>query len=158
MWKKPGGDRSLGCGSPAEARSACTSRSMHRLWPTSIRSMATASYLDAVAGGMVAGAAFDDDDAAVQAVTLLRESGVREQDITVLAADPERAALIAGDRARIPFKTWRGLRVLLAKILAKVLPGRDLPHEVRERYGHALRAGQVVVVAAAGGQPPDTIA
>jgi hypothetical protein len=120
--------------------------------------MATTSYLDAVAGGMVAGAAFEDDDAAVQAVTLLRESGVREQDITVLAADPERAALVAGDRAWIPFKKWRGLRVLLAKMLAKVLPGRGLPHEVRERYGRAIRAGQVVVVAAAGGQPPDTIA
>ena len=39
--------------------------------------MATASYLEAVAGGMVAGAAFDDDEAAVQAITLLRESGVR---------------------------------------------------------------------------------
>jgi hypothetical protein len=120
--------------------------------------MATASYLDAVAGGMVAAAAFDDDDAAVQAVTLLRESGVREQDIAVLAADLERAALIAGDRAWIPFKKWRGLRVLLAKIMGKVLPGRGLPHEVRERYGRALKAGKVVVIAAAGGQPPDTIA
>jgi len=59
-----------------------------------------------MAGGMVAGAAFDDDDAAVQAVTLLRESGVREQDITVLAADPERAAMVAGDRAWLPFKKW----------------------------------------------------
>ncbi|MDO8506704.1 MAG: hypothetical protein Q7S41_03745 [Candidatus Limnocylindria bacterium] len=119
--------------------------------------MATASYLDAVAGGMVGGAAFDDDDAAVQAVTLLRESGVREQDITVLAADRERAALVAGDRAWLPFKRWRGMRILLAKILAKVLPGRGLPKEIRERYGRALRSGKVVVIAAAGGQPPDTI-
>jgi len=119
--------------------------------------MATASYLDAVAGGMVAGAAFDDDDAAVQAVTLLRASGVREQDVSVIAADPERAALIAGDRAWLPFKRWRGLRVLAAKILAR-RPGGGLPRELRERYGRALRAGQVVVVAAAGGQPPDTIA
>ncbi len=122
--------------------------------------MATASYLEAVAGGMVTGAAFEDDDAAVQAVTLLRDSGVREQDITVLAADPERAALIAGDRAWIPFKRWRGLRVLLAKIIAKVMPGGAVPKEVRERYGRALRAGQVVVIAAAGAavdqwwQPP----
>lgn len=120
--------------------------------------MATTSYLDAVAGGMVAGAAFEDDDAAVQAITLLRASGVREQDISVLAADPERAALIAGDRAWLPFKRWRGLRVLLAKILARVLRGRALPKEIRARYGPALRSGQVVVVAAAGGQPPDTIA
>ena len=43
--------------------------------------MATTSYLEEAAGGMVTAAAFDDDDAAVSAVTLLRESGVREQDI-----------------------------------------------------------------------------
>ena len=111
-----------------------------------------------MAGGMVAAAAFDDDDAAVQAVTLLHESGVREQDISVLAADPQRAALIAGDRAWLPFKQWGGMRVMLAKVLAKLTPGRGLPKEVRTRYGRALRSGQVVVVAAAGGQPPDTIA
>ena len=120
--------------------------------------MATTSYLEAMAGGMVAAAAFDDDDAAVQAVTLLRESGVREQDISVLAADPDRAALIAGDRAWIPFKKWSGIRIMLAKIIAKLMPGRGLPKEIRKRYGPALRAGKVVVVAAAGGQPPDTIA
>jgi hypothetical protein len=120
--------------------------------------MATTSYLEAMAGGMVAAAAFDDDDAAVQAVTLLRESGVREQDISVLAADPRRAALIAGDRAWLPFKKWGGMRMMLVKILAKVTPGRGLPKEIRKRYGRALRSGQVVVVAAAGGQPPDTIA
>ena len=111
-----------------------------------------------MAGGMVAAAAFDDDDAAVQAVTLLHDSGVREQDISVLAADPQRAALIAGDRAWLPFKQWGGMRVMLAKVLAKLTPGRGLPKEVRTRYGRALRSGQLVVVAAAGGQPPDTIA
>lgn len=116
--------------------------------------MATASYLEAVAGGMVSGAAFDDDDAAVQAVTLLRDSGVREQDITVLAADRTRAALVAGDRAWTPFKKWGRLRPLLVMLM----PGGGLPKEVRERYGRALRAGKVVVIAAAGGQPPDTIA
>lgn len=120
--------------------------------------MATASYLDAVAGGMVAGAAFDDDDAAVQAVTLLRESGVREQDISVLAADPKRAALVAGDRAWLPFREWKGLRTMFAKLLSRLVPGTALPKEVRQRYAKALRSGQVVVIAAAGGQPPDTIA
>ena len=120
--------------------------------------MATASYLEAAAGGMVSGAAFDDDDAAIQAVTLLRESGVREQDISVLAADPERAALIAGDRAWLPFKKWTGMRTLLARVIAKVLPRGGVPKEIRKRYGPALRSGKVVVVAAAGGQPPDTIA
>ena len=120
--------------------------------------MATASYLEEAAGGVVAAAAFEDEDASVSALRLLRESGVREQDITVLAGDPERAALIAGDRAWLPFKKWRGLRVVLAKIMVRAMPGIRLPKEVRERYGRALRAGQVVVIAAAGGQPPDTIA
>ena len=110
-----------------------------------------------MAGGMVAAAAFDDDGA-VQAVALLRESGVREQDISILAADPERAARIAGDRAWVPFKKWGGMRIMLAKVLAKVMPGRGLPKDIRARYGAALRSGKVVVIAAAGGQPPDTIA
>jgi len=116
--------------------------------------MATASYLDATAGGMVTGAAFSDADAAIKAVSLLRESGVREQDIAVLAADPKRAERIAGDRAWLPFKKWRGLRAMAARFL----PGRGVPAQVRRRYGDALKSGKVVVVAAAGGQPPDTIA
>jgi hypothetical protein len=116
--------------------------------------MATASYLEAAAGGMVTGAAFDDDDAAVQAISLLRESGVREQDITVLAADRKRAALVAGDRAWVPFKKWGGLRTLLAR----VVPGGAVPKQVRQRYARALKAGKIVVIAAAGGQPSDTIA
>ena len=120
--------------------------------------MATASYLEADAGGMVTGALFEDDDAAVQAVTLLRASGVREQDISVLARDAKRADLVAGDRAWLPFKRWRGMRVRLARVLARITPGGGLPREIRQRYGRALRAGQIAVVAAAGGQPPDTIA
>ncbi len=120
--------------------------------------MATTSYLEAMAGGMVAGAAFGDDDAAVQAVTLLRGSGVREQDVTVIASDRQRAALVAGDNAWLPFARWSGVRAMAAKVLARITPSRGLPREVRERYGRALRAGQVVVVVAAGGQPPDTIA
>ena len=120
--------------------------------------MATASYLEATAGGMVTGAAFEDDDAAVQAITLLIASGVREQDISVIATDAKRADLVAGDRAWVPFKRWRGLRALLAKILARVLPSRGLPKEVRARFGRAVGSGKIVVVAAAGGQPPDTLA
>jgi len=116
--------------------------------------MATASYLDAVAGGMASGAAFGDDDAAMKAVALLRESGVREQDLSVLAGDGKRARRIAGDRAWLPFKQWRGMRAMLARLL----PGGGVPKEVRRRYGRALKAGKIVVVAAAGGQPPDTIA
>src|SRR6266516_3159516 len=53
----------------------------------SIPSVATTSYLQEMAGGMVAAAAFEDDDAAVTAVKLLRESGVHEQDIAVIARD-----------------------------------------------------------------------
>src|ERR671924_582533 len=82
--------------------------------------MATASYLDAAAGGMVTGAVFSDDDAAVHAVTQLRESGVREQDISVIASDPVRASLVAGDRAWVPFKHWGGLRAMLARIVARL--------------------------------------
>jgi hypothetical protein len=116
--------------------------------------MATTSYLDAVAGGMVAAAAFSDDDAAVQAVTLLSESGVREQDISVLARNAKRAELAAGGRAWLPGKGWGGLRYRLRKLL----PGGIIPRGVRKRYARALDEGKIVVVAAAGGQPPDTIA
>ena len=79
---------------------------------------------------------------------------MREQDISVLAADRRRAAAIAGDRAWLPFKQWRGIRALLARLV----PGGGVPKEVRRRYARALKAGKIVVVAAAGGQPPDTIA
>jgi hypothetical protein len=120
--------------------------------------MATASYLEAMAGGMVTAAAFEDDDAAVQAITLLLSSGVREQDISVIAADSARADLVAGDRAWRPFKRWPGMRVMLARFLARLLSTRALPKELRQRYGRFLRSGQIVVVAAAGGQPADTIA
>ena len=116
--------------------------------------MATTSYLEAVSGGMVAAAAFSDDDAAVQAVTLLRESGVREQDIGVLANNSQRAELVAGGRAWLAGKGWRGLRFRLRKLL----PGGIIPRDVRKRYAQALSEGKIVVVAAADGQPPDTIA
>jgi hypothetical protein len=116
--------------------------------------MATTSYLEAVAGGMVAAAAFSDDDAAVQAVTLLRESGVREQDISVLARNAKRAELVAGGRAWLPGKGWGGLRYRFRKLL----PGGNIPRDIRKRYASALDEGKIVVVAAAGGQPPDTIA
>ena len=116
--------------------------------------MATsASYLEEVAGGMVSAAAFEDDDAAVSAVQLLRDSGVREQDISVIAKDRRRAELVAGDRAWVPGKGWGGLFARLMR-----LPSGGIPREVRKRYGKALSSGQIVVVAAAGDQPPDTIA
>ncbi len=116
--------------------------------------MATTSYLTEAAGGVVVGAAFEDDDAAVSAVTLLRESGVREQDISVIARDGTRAKLVAGDRAWLPGKGSRGF----LRRLRRMLPGGRLPSAVRSRYARALSSGQIVVVAAADGQPPDTIA
>jgi len=115
--------------------------------------VATTSYLQELAGGMVAAAAFEDDDAAVSAITLLRESGMHEQDISVIARDRRRAELIAGDRAWLPGKGWSGLLVRLQKLM-----NGGVPKDVRTRYKKALQSGQIVVVAAAGDQPPDTIA
>ena len=115
--------------------------------------MATASYLEEAAGGPVTAAAFADDDAAVSAVTLLRESGVREQDISVIARDRGRAQLVAGDRAWLPLKGWRGVMARIAGML-----GAGLPKDIRNRYGRALRDGKIVVAVAAGSQPADTIA
>jgi heat induced stress protein YflT len=115
--------------------------------------VATTSYLQEIAGGMVAAAAFEDDDAAVSALRLLRESGVHEQDISVIARDRRRAELIAGDRAWLPGKGWGGLMARLRRLI-----NGGLPKEITSRYAKALRTGQVVIVAAAGDQPPDTIA
>src|SRR2546423_2635953 len=102
---------------------------------------------------MVAAAAFEDDDAAVRAVTLLRESGMHEEDISVIARNRRRAELIAGDRAWLPGKGWNGL---VARVQRMINGG--VPKDVTTRYQKALRSGQIVVVAAAGDQPPDTIA
>lgn len=115
--------------------------------------MATTSYLQDMAGGMVTAAAFEDDDAAVSAVTLLRESGVHGEDISVIARDRRRADLVAGDRAWLPGKGWGGLAVRLRRLI-----NGGLPKDVTRRYAKALRSGQIVVVVAAGDQPPDTIA
>ena len=106
-----------------------------------------------MAGGMVAAAAFEDDDAAVSAVRLLRESGMQEQDISVIARDRRRAELIAGGRAWLPGRGWGGLLARLQKLI-----NGGIPKDITARYKKALRSGQVVVVAAAGDQPPDTIA
>jgi heat induced stress protein YflT len=115
--------------------------------------VATTSYLQEIAGGVVAAAAFEDDDAAVSVVTLLRESGVHPQDISVIARDRRRAELIAGNRAWLPGKGWGGLMARLQRLM-----NWGVPKEITSRYKKALRSGQIVVVAAAGDQPPDTIA
>ena len=77
--------------------------------------MATTSYLEEAAGGMVTAAAFDDDDAAVSAVTLLSESGVREQDISVIARDRHRA-----ERVGVPTKSACDCRHKTITVASKV--------------------------------------
>lgn len=113
--------------------------------------MAVSSYLPETAGGTVVAAAFRDEAAATAALDLLRASGVRHQDISVVARDGRLADRIAGDRAWTPSRSGNGL-------LRRLLPGGGLPAPLRRRYGGALRAGSVVFVVAEGGQPADTIA
>lgn len=112
--------------------------------------MATSSYLSDVAGGMVVACAFADEAAASGAIDLLRSSGVRAQDISVVARDRALAERLADDRAWTPFRN--------DGVLRRLMPGAGAPADVRRRYGDALRAGRVVVVVAADGQPPETIA
>ena len=114
--------------------------------------MAVSSYLPDVAGGMVAAASFADDATARQAIETLASSDVRPQEISVAARDPARAARIAGDKAWYPGKGATGVARLLQRVQ------RRLPRDVRTRYGSALAAGKVVIVAAAAGQPSDTLA
>ena len=114
--------------------------------------MAVSSYLPDVAGGMVAAASFEDDAAAQGAIGILAESDVRPQEISVIARDASRAARIAAERAWYPGKDEHGPAKMLHRL------GHRLPREVRGRYRAELAAGRVVLVAAAGGQPADTLA
>ena len=114
--------------------------------------MAVSSYLPDVAGGMVAAASFADDAAAERAIAILAESDVRPQEISVIARDASRAALIAAERAWYPGKDERGPTRMLRRLAHR------LPRAVRARYRAELAAGRIVIVAAAGGQPSDTLA
>jgi len=114
--------------------------------------VAVSSYLPDVAGGMVAAASFADDAAAQNAIGILTESDVRPQEISVVARDASRAARVAGERAWYPGKDERGPSRMLHRL------GHRLPREVRQRYRAELAAGRIIVIAAAGGQPADTIA
>lgn len=114
--------------------------------------MAVSSYLPDVAGGMVAAAAFADDAAAERALEILADSDVRPQEISVIARDTARAARIAGERAWYPGKDERGLAGVLHRFTHR------LPRDVRDHYRQALGEGKVVLVAAATGQPADTLA
>jgi hypothetical protein len=114
--------------------------------------VAVTSYLPDVAGGMVAAASFDDEAAARQAIDVLASSDVRPQEISVIARDDALAARIAGEAAWYPGKDATGIAALLRKITGR------LPRDVRRRYGRELASGRIVIIAAAGGQPSDTLA
>ncbi len=114
--------------------------------------MAVSSYLPDVAGGMVAAASFADDAAAQNALEILATSDVLPQEISVVARDEARAARVAGERAWYPGKDERGLGKLIARVTHR------LPRDLRARYAKELEAGRIVIVAAAGGQPSDTLA
>jgi ribosomal protein S16 len=114
--------------------------------------VAVSSYLPDVAGGMVAAASFEDDAAAQNAIGILADSDVRPQEISVIARDASRASRIAGEGAWYPGKDERGPAKMLHRL------GHRLPSEVRGRYRTELAAGRIVIVAAAGGQPADTLA
>ena len=114
--------------------------------------MAASSYLPDVAGGMVAAASFADDAAARQAIETLAASDVRPQEISVIAHDDAASARIAGEQAWYPGKNATGIARLIHRAL------RPLPRAVRQRYRAELAAGRVVLVAAAAGQPSDTLA
>lgn len=111
--------------------------------------MAVSSYLPETAGGTVVAAAFPGEAAASAAIDLLRSSGVRYQDISVVASDTKLAERLAGGRAWTPSR---------GGLLRRLLPGQGLPGDLRRRYRDALRDGRVVIVVAEGGQPADTIA
>ena len=114
--------------------------------------MADSSYLPDVAGGMVAAATFADDAGAERALVILAESDVRPEEISVVARDAARAARLAADRAWFPGKDEHGLTKILHRIVHR------LPRAVRQRYRAELAAGRIAIVAAAGGQPADTLA
>jgi hypothetical protein len=118
--------------------------------------MSVQSYLPETAGGVIVAAAFADDERARQAVEVLHGSGVRPQDISVIARDRARAARLAAEKAWTP---WRSAPAgPLGKLIAALpLPGRGLPRELRRRFGAAIAAGQVAIAVASGGQPPDTL-
>lgn len=110
--------------------------------------MAVQSYLPERAGSAVAGAAFASDEDAVAAIRLLHNIGLRWQDVSVLAADADRAGTVA----RLA-DAWTPRR-------SKFSPpfrGRQ-PKSIRARYGGALDAGAIVVIAASNDQPEETIA
>ena len=102
--------------------------------------MALNSYLPETDGALVAAGAFADEASAIAAVKAMRDLGLRRQDVTVLAADGDVAVRVAAASGAFTPRRPR------------------MPKEVRRRYGRALEAGSIVIVAASDGQPADTLA
>ncbi len=110
--------------------------------------MALNSYLPEQAGGMVTAGTFANVAGAVAAARALHEVGLRRVDITVIANDREAARAVAETG-----EAWtpRGTRM--------PIPLRfRLPRTVRQRYWKALDQGRILVIAAADGQPAQTLA
>lgn len=118
--------------------------------------MATQSYLPETAGGVVVAAAFADQQRAQAAIDVLHASGVRPQDVSLIARDRAGAERIAAGKAWTPSRNEP--KGPFARVRAAIpFLGGGLPRELRKRYGGSLRAGRFVIVVAAGGQPPDTL-
>ncbi|MBU6424155.1 MAG: hypothetical protein KGJ98_01880 [Chloroflexota bacterium] len=112
--------------------------------------MAVSSYLPDVAGGAVVAASFPHQAAAREALELLRSSGLRWQDISVVARDRALAERVAQKDAWTPYRN--------DGLLSRIRPGGNVPSDLRRRFADALKRGAVVIAVAADGQPPDTLA
>jgi heat induced stress protein YflT len=112
--------------------------------------VAISSYLSDAAGGVVVAASFPTEAEARVGLELLRASGVRWQDISIVARDRATAERVAGDQAWTPYRN--------DGLLARLRPEASIPPDLRRRFADALRGGSIVIAAAADGQPPDTLA
>ncbi|MDE3112031.1 MAG: hypothetical protein KGN00_01760 [Chloroflexota bacterium] len=112
--------------------------------------MAVSSYLSEEAGGVVVAASFPHQAAAREALELLRSSGVRWQDISIVARDRGLAERVAGKEAWTPYRN--------DGLLSRLRPGGNVPADLRRRFAGALKRGAIVIAVAADGQPPDTLA
>jgi hypothetical protein len=109
--------------------------------------VAIQSYLPERAGGLVAAGAFASEEAAAAAVRMLRQVGMRWQDIVVLTKDARRAQRVARDNG-----AWTPRRTGILPFSPRI------PRSIKRRYGGALSEGGVIVIVAEDGQKSDTLA